>query len=912
MKLKKIVTFISILGILSCTFPKISYADSISIKYNNQKINYSDTLVKYTINGSNIKSKYPGIIVDGISLASAKEVFSDSPIGLTYKFNKKNNTLELKRDKKTLLLKLNSYEAKVNGKIENVPIAPRLVEFSDKVSKIYVPARYVAKTFDFTYDWNASTGIASMTGKIVTKKQNKKTANKKEPNSKNNKEKNNSKKAKKETFSYAGKNYDIKGKKVIFQVDKTNLNNAKLPGVYVGKTLMAPAKSLFLSDNIEGSYKFNKSKKTITIGLGDNVLVMTLGSKDADYNGTQVRLDKAPNYIKFSFSNKNDIYIPVENVCELFEINIKTSGTVSALSLPEEDDEIEDVVNEDTNNTNDKKTNTNNENPQVQKPSEPFVANQFPFSWKAINSDPKQNSLNVVQNLTGNTNNVAGVSSIIDITNVSSDMSAPYDTYLITATAGFYGVSGNLSNNQLNINLTNMTSNSGQTYNTNLRTVNHINTSFNSTNNSSDISLGLANGVIGYDMSLSSDNKALTVKIYKNTVTEISGSYSNGAYTFTFMGLAPLTIQENSNSDSSLNLSIPNIIDTIGSGSYVDSAGNNLSLFSYFNNGVNGANISINKSSKLVYYTRQTGNSVSIILSEASATPNIDGAVISLPSGIDETLIENEDNYFSNNFTITLPGDLRNHFNTNPINYDVNKVTNVTITLNDDGNTVLTFYTTKLYAYRLAISKTNIKVAIDSAKKLYSKVIVIDPGHGGHDSGTLSLNKIYKEKNIVLSIGYTYFRNYIDDEDLKVYWTRKDDTFMTLNNRAAFAKKVDADLFVSVHMNSAGKKTAPKGTEVYYSTRNNTLQSNGLSSYTMASMFLKNITSELNMANRGVKSNIFVVTNMNTVPAVLIEYGFLSNSSDLEKFSKLEIQDKAAEILYNTIEEVFDNYPTGR
>ena len=208
------------------------------------------------------------------------------------------------------------------------------------------------------------------------------------------------------------------------------------------------------------------------------------------------------------------------------------------------------------------------------------------------------------------------------------------------------------------------------------------------------------------------------------------------------------------------------------------------------------------------------------------------------------------------------------------------------------------------------MSKSQIKVAIDRAKNLYSKVIVVDPGHGGHDTGTVSLNKIYKEKNVVLSIAYSYFRNYIDDEDLKVYWTRKDDTFMTLNNRAAFANKVDADLFVSVHMNAGN--TSAKGTEVYYSTRNNAIQSNGLSSYTMASMFLKNITSNLSMANRGVKSNVFVVTNMNTVPAVLIEYGFLSNSSDLAKFSRLDVQDKAAEILYDTIEEIFDNYPTGR
>nr|WP_315100582.1 N-acetylmuramoyl-L-alanine amidase [uncultured Catonella sp.] len=904
MKFKKIITFVSILGMLSCTFPGVSYADSINIKYGNKKINYSDKQVKYTINGSEIKSKYPGIIISGISLASAKEVFSDSKIGLSYKFNVKSNTLELKRDGKTLLLKLNSEKAKVNGKSEIVPIAPRIVQFSDKTSKVYVPARYVAKTFGLTYDWDAVSGIASMTGKTVNKKKTKKAADKKTaPKDKN------TNNAKKENFSYNGKTYDIKGKKVIFSIDKTKLNNSKLPGVYVGKTLMAPAKSIFLSDSVEGSYSFKKSNKNINIGFDDNSLTMKLGSKIADYNGTQIKLDKAPNYVKLNFSNKNEIYVPIENICELFDIEIETSGVVSTLSLPEEDTEIEDIADEEDDNTKDNNSDTTNQNPQVQKPSESFVASQLPFTWKPVIND-KINNLIVSQNLTGNNN--AGTSSIADITNVTGNQTDPFDTYIITSTEGFNGIRGNLVNNQLTVSLDNMTSNSGQNYAANIRTVNYLNTAYNTASNSTDVNFGLVDGVIGYDMSLSNDNKAITVKIYKNTITEISGSYSNGAYTFTLTGLAPLTVQENSNSDSNLNLSIPNIIDTIGSGSYVDNTGNKLTLFSYFTNGVTGANISINKSSKLTYYTRKTGNSVSIILSETPTTANVDGAIISLPSGIDETEIENEDNYFSNNFTITLPGDLRNHFNTNPVKYDTNKVTNVTITLNDEENTVLTFYTTTLYAYKLKVSKSQIKVAIDRAKKLYSKVVVIDPGHGGHDSGTTSLNKIYKEKNIVLSIGYTYFRNYLNDEDLKVYWTRKDDTFMTLYDRAAFAKKVDADLFVSIHMNSAGKNTKPKGTEVYYSTRNNILQPNGLSSYTMASMFLKNITSELNMANRGVKSNIFVVTNMNTVPAVLIEYGFLTNSSDLDKFSKLEVQDKSAEILYNTIEEIFDNYPTDR
>ena len=518
-------------------------------------------------------------------------------------------------------------------------------------------------------------------------------------------------------------------------------------------------------------------------------------------------------------------------------------------------------------------------------------------------------NLTAAQSISGN--NKTGASSIIDITSVNSDMSAPFDSYVITSTAGFSGVRGNLTNNQLTISMDNMTSNGGQNYASSIRTVNYINVSYNAGSNSSDVNFGLVDGVIGYDMSLSNDNKALTIRIYRNTITEITGNYSNGTYTFTLTGLAPLTVQENGNSDSNLNLIIPNIIDTIGSGSYVDNTGGKLTLFNYFNNGTGGASISINKASTLNYYTSQSGNSVSIILSEVSNTAGVDGAIISLPANIDASEIENEDNYFSNNFTITLPGDLRNHFNQNPVKYDTSKVKNVTTALNDDGNTVLTFYTTRLYAYRLNITKSQIKVAIDNAKKLYSKVVVIDPGHGGHDNGTESFNGIYKEKNVVLSIGYTYFRNYLNDDDLKVYWTRKDDTYPTLPERAAFAKKVDADIFISVHMNAFPKST-PKGTEIFYSTRNNILQPNGLSSYTMASMFLKNITSTFNTYNRGVKTAAYVVTNMNTVPAVLLEYGFLTNKDDLDKFSKLENQDKAAEVLYDTIEEIFDNYPTGR
>ena len=921
MKFKKFVTFVSILGMLCCTVPRVSYADTINIKYGKQKINYSDAQVKYTINGSNIKSKHPGIIIDGISLASAKEVFSDSKIGLSYKYNKKNNTLELKRDKTTLVLTLNSITSKVNGKSEVLPVEPRMVEFSDKTKDIYVPTRYVAKTFGLTYTWDASSGVASMTGKTVKKKK----AVKSDSKAKTKKDKNNTKKDKKtttnktnkkatkktttksvkETFIYSGKSYDVKNKKVIFSIEDIELNTAKLPGVYVGKTLMGPAKSLFLSDSMEGSFTLSKSKKSATISFGDNNLILTLGSKNAELNGAQVKLEKAPDFIKLNFSNKNEVYIPMESICELFDIDIETSGNVSTLSLPDDDEDVEDVGDDE----NSKPTPEPTPEPsnEAEQPLQPFVANKLPFSWKSKVSP--STAFNAVQSLNGK--NTSAGSSIADIVNLSGNQADNFDTYTITSTEGFSGIKGNMANNQLTVSLDNISSNGSQSYTSNIRTVNYINTTYNAASNSSNISFGLADGVVGYDMSLSKDGKSLNVKIYKNTITEIKGSYNKGVYTFTFTGLAPLSVNDNGSSDSNQNLAIPNIIDTIGSGSYVDNTGSALSMFSYFSNGIAGASLSVNKTSRLTYYTSQSGNTLTITFSQASTPANVVGATIALPSGLDTSEIEDEDNYFAGNFTITLPGDLRNHFNSKPIKYDANKVSNVNISLNDSGDTVLTFYTTKLYAYRLTVSKSQIKVAIDRAKNLYSKVVVIDPGHGGHDDGTTSQNKIYKEKNVVLSIGYTYFRNYLNDEDLKVYWTRKGDTYPTLYERAAFPKKVDADIFISVHMNSFPKAT-PKGTEVFYSTRNNILQPNGLSSYTMASMFLKNITSTFSTFNRGVKTAAYVVTNMNTVPAVLLEYGFLSNEDDLAKFSKLENQDKAAEVLYDTIEEIFDNYPTGR
>ncbi|MBP3703484.1 MAG: N-acetylmuramoyl-L-alanine amidase, partial [Lachnospiraceae bacterium] len=131
------------------------------------------------------------------------------------------------------------------------------------------------------------------------------------------------------------------------------------------------------------------------------------------------------------------------------------------------------------------------------------------------------------------------------------------------------------------------------------------------------------------------------------------------------------------------------------------------------------------------------------------------------------------------------------------------------------------------------------------------------------------------------------------------------------SDRAAFANKVGADVFISLHMNS-WTKSSVNGTEVYYSTNNNKASFSGITSKKMASLFCKRLVSAMGTNNRGISAQKYTVVHKNTVPAVLLELGFISGSSDFPKLSNAVYQEKATATIYNTIVELFNTYPTGR
>jgi len=221
-------------------------------------------------------------------------------------------------------------------------------------------------------------------------------------------------------------------------------------------------------------------------------------------------------------------------------------------------------------------------------------------------------------------------------------------------------------------------------------------------------------------------------------------------------------------------------------------------------------------------------------------------------------------------------------------------------------------------------------------------IVVIDPGHGGHDAGTHG--RLLKEKDVALKIALKV-GEYIEQNipGVKVIYTRKDDRYVALDARAEIANKNKADLFICIHAN-ANPNTKAFGTETFvmgehkdeanlsiaqrensvilmdenYEERYEGFNPNSPESYILftltqsayqesslrfASKIEAQFKNRVGRVSRGVKQAGFVVLWRTTMPSVLIETGFLTNSAE-EKFLAGESgQDLIASGIYRAFKE---------
>jgi N-acetylmuramoyl-L-alanine amidase len=236
-------------------------------------------------------------------------------------------------------------------------------------------------------------------------------------------------------------------------------------------------------------------------------------------------------------------------------------------------------------------------------------------------------------------------------------------------------------------------------------------------------------------------------------------------------------------------------------------------------------------------------------------------------------------------------------------------------------------------------SKEKTTRASSSVVYASSKIIVIDPGHGGHDSGAVGYKK-HQEKKAVLKVA-KLLKKMLVKKGYKVYMTRDSDEFIKLKDRTHMATEYNADLFISLHANAApkGKQLSMKGIETFFLSpartarakrvaakensatsamdrkskdtfldflnKNKIIQSNKLAIDIQSGM-LKAVRAKFNgVKDGGVREAPFWVLVGAQMPAVLVELGYITNPMEGDRLYNPFYQKSIAKGIYNGINNYF-------
>ncbi len=193
----------------------------------------------------------------------------------------------------------------------------------------------------------------------------------------------------------------------------------------------------------------------------------------------------------------------------------------------------------------------------------------------------------------------------------------------------------------------------------------------------------------------------------------------------------------------------------------------------------------------------------------------------------------------------------------------------------------------------------------NSLNGLSGKIICVDAGHGGSDSGTVGIDGsgYPNEKDFNLDTALR-LKDLLISASATVIMTRETDVFISLSERCTIANNNNADIFVSVHHNAASS-TSARGTETLYWAESDTIYSvNGRS---LASNIQSRLVAQLGTTNRGIKGDypylgyhLYVLANTD-MPAALTENAFLSNQDDFNLINNPDNRYKAALGIYEGI-----------
>ncbi len=251
---------------------------------------------------------------------------------------------------------------------------------------------------------------------------------------------------------------------------------------------------------------------------------------------------------------------------------------------------------------------------------------------------------------------------------------------------------------------------------------------------------------------------------------------------------------------------------------------------------------------------------------------------------------------------VVIPEELKNvPLVREPKTPEEDSLLSLTVNETETGAEVI-FEFNSVYEIEVTEDEDFLYLALIPPYEKYDKIVVLDAGHGGKDPGTSGGGVTEASVNLAV---IKYVKELMDERpDWKVYYTRLNNTLPDLSTRVEFANALHADMLISVHCNSH-PSSSMHGVEVLYSAKQG--QGDVLNSLVLSEICSDYVTEETGLWERPLverSSNLHIIKYC-TMPMALIEFGYMSNKSDLAVITTEEAQRECASAVYRAVEEAY-------
>lgn len=643
---------------------------------------------------------------------------------------------------------------------------------------------------------------------------------------------------------YNGKHHAYAAKEVKIEIDGKAMVPKDMPAVIIDGRTMLPMRQI--AQELGCEVNWNEAAKQIYVMRGSDIIVFTVDSKTGYENGKEFTMDVPATIV-------NDrTMLPVRALADALHLNIKWDDPNRIVSIQSGDTVVKDEPKAPESGQTTAGTLTGIQMPSAKDADQTFtIQADGPMGRyeKTFVDDQK-----IVLDFYGAKSSLPG-----EITKTNSDI-----------------VTG-------------------------IRTATHENNGDSFTRVVFDLS-----GKKKYEVTQSADKKNITISFGKTTVDKISAVHSQNKDIITIGGTGSFGASVAMTADpQKIIVTIPNcqsnLSDKINTadlqyvldGKVDTSKGNTVEL--------------VLAVEDLVQYSYREENQNLILeiypttLKNMRYDKNANVLYLDKKDKIDTGSVKMEDHYLDGYFDVTLPGDYESDYGYGTYDVKGTVVENIEVSTKG-GNTTFRFKQNRISAYEVTDEGDSYAIRVKNPKEVYDKVLLLDAGHGGKDPGT-SGNGM-QEKNLNLTIAQKIAQK-LQGSGIKVYMTRDSDVYPENSTRAKTANDI-ADLMVSIHMNS-GPETA-NGTETLYQVHAN---DNGarLTSKQLAEILQGKVVSATGNTNRGAKLwTDVLILNRTTVPSVIVEVIFITNTGDALKISNPAYQDQVAQAIADGIQEAV-KYP---